>query len=35
VMAKDSSIRECRIAWIQQKRIGVTFTTAQDPTRAE
>jgi hypothetical protein len=35
VMAKDSSIRECRIAWIQQKRIGVTFTTAQDPTKAE
>jgi hypothetical protein len=33
VMAKDSSIRECRIAWIQQKRIGVTFTTAQDPTK--
>lgn len=25
VMANDSSVRECRIAWIQQKRIGVTF----------
>ncbi|THD62691.1 MAG: PilZ domain-containing protein [Bradyrhizobium sp.] len=25
VMAKGSSVRECRIAWIQQKRIGVTF----------
>jgi PilZ domain len=25
VMAHDSSVRECRIAWIQQKRIGVTF----------
>jgi len=25
VMAKDSSVRECRIAWIQKSRIGVTF----------
>ena len=25
VMASDSSVYECRIAWIQQKRIGVTF----------
>jgi PilZ domain len=25
VMANDSSVRECSIAWIQQKRIGVTF----------
>ena len=25
VMAGDSSVRECQIAWIQQKRIGVTF----------
>jgi PilZ domain len=25
VMANDSSVRECRVAWIQQKRIGVTF----------
>jgi hypothetical protein len=25
VMAKDSSVRECRIAWIQKNRIGVTF----------
>jgi hypothetical protein len=25
VMANDSSVHECRIAWIQQKRIGVTF----------
>jgi hypothetical protein len=24
-MANGSSVRECRIAWIQQKRIGVTF----------
>ena len=32
VMAKDSSVHECRIAWIQQKRIGVTFVaTPQDP----
>jgi len=25
VMASDSSVHECRVAWIQQKRIGVTF----------
>jgi PilZ domain len=25
VMARDSSVRECRVIWIQQKRIGVTF----------
>ena len=25
VMANGSSVRECRIAWIQQNRIGVTF----------
>lgn len=25
VMAKDSSVHECRIAWIQQNRIGVNF----------
>ncbi len=28
VMANDSSVHECRIAWIQQKRIGVTFVAA-------
>jgi hypothetical protein len=27
VMADHSSIHECRIAWIQRNRIGVTFTT--------
>jgi hypothetical protein len=25
VMAKDSSVRECSIAWIQDNRIGLTF----------
>ena len=25
VLSKDASVYECRIAWIQQKRIGVTF----------
>jgi hypothetical protein len=25
VMVRDSSVRECRIAWIQRNRIGVTF----------
>ena len=28
VMAKGSSVRECRIAWIKQNRIGVTFAKA-------
>jgi PilZ domain len=26
VMAKDSTVRECRIIWIQKNRIGVAFT---------
>jgi hypothetical protein len=25
VMADDSSVYECKIAWIRQKRIGLTF----------
>ena len=25
VMANDKTVHECRIAWIQQNRIGVTF----------
>jgi hypothetical protein len=25
VMASDSSVRECQIAWIQKNRIGVSF----------
>jgi hypothetical protein len=30
VMAKDSSIvHECRIAWIQKNRIGLTFVDAE------
>jgi hypothetical protein len=28
VMASESSVFECRVVWIQQKRIGVTFDTA-------
>jgi hypothetical protein len=28
VMAKDASVRECSIAWIQKNRIGVSFTAA-------
>jgi len=36
VMASGSSIHECRIVWIQQKRIGVTFGAApQNPATAE
>ncbi len=25
VMASDSSVRECKVAWIQKNRIGLTF----------
>jgi PilZ domain len=25
VMARDSSVRECSVAWIQKNRIGVSF----------
>ena len=25
VMANDSSVHECRVAWIQNNRIGLTF----------
>ena len=33
VIASDSSVHECRIAWIQQNRIGVTFAAMpQDPS---
>jgi len=32
VMAKDPSIvRECRIAWIQKNRIGLTFVDVPKP----
>jgi hypothetical protein len=32
VMAKDSSIiHECRVAWIKQNRIGVTFVASKQP----
>lgn len=32
VMATDSSaVRECRIAWIQKNRIGLTFVNAPQP----
>jgi hypothetical protein len=34
VMASGSSVRECQIAWIKQKRIGVTFVAPpQEPHR--
>ena len=26
VMARDSAVRECQIAWIQKNRIGLMFT---------
>jgi hypothetical protein len=25
VMASDSSVHECRVAWIQRNRVGLTF----------
>ncbi len=28
VMASDSTVHECRIAWIQKNRIGLTFVEA-------
>jgi hypothetical protein len=32
VIAKDSSVHECRVAWIQQNRIGLTFVAVpQEP----
>ena len=34
VMANDSSVRECSIAWIQKNRIGVSFA-ATAPSRDE
>jgi hypothetical protein len=35
VMANGSSVRECRVAWIQQNRIGVTFAALpQQPPQA-
>ena len=33
VMAKDSSVRECSIAWIQKNRIGVSFVAAPQGLR--
>ena len=35
VMQNGSIVRECRIAWIQQKRIGVTFAAAEPHRTAE
>ena len=30
VMANDSSVRECRVAWIQKNRIGVSFVATPE-----
>jgi hypothetical protein len=35
VLAKDSSVYECRIIWIQQKRIGVTFAAMPQVPRQQ
>jgi hypothetical protein len=32
VMTKDSSVYDCKIAWIQRKRIGVSFVAAPQGT---
>jgi len=34
VMANDSSVRECRVAWIQKNRIGLTFVDTLETGRA-
>ena len=34
VMARDSSIRECKVIWIQHRRIGVAFVAATKATPA-
>jgi hypothetical protein len=33
LVMKDSSVHECRIAWIQQKRIGVSFVAVPQGPR--
>jgi hypothetical protein len=35
VMAKDPSVvHECRVAWIQKNRIGLTFMSVAEPSRS-
>jgi hypothetical protein len=33
VMARDSSVYECRVAWIQRNRIGLTFVATPQNQR--
>ena len=33
VMANDRSVHECRVAWIQRNRIGVTFAAMPQGSR--
>ena len=35
VMANDSSVYECRIAWIREKRIGLAFVAGPKGLRRE
>ena len=36
VMARDSSVHECRVIWIQRNRIGLAFAAApQKPQHAD
>jgi PilZ domain len=33
VIAKDSSVRECRVIWIQKNRVGLAFVERQGMVR--
>ncbi len=36
VMAKDSSVRDCKVIWIQKNRIGLAFVTPpQEPRKQD
>ncbi|MCP3469751.1 PilZ domain-containing protein [Bradyrhizobium sp. CCGUVB1N3] len=33
VIAKDSSVHDCRVIWIQKNRIGLAFVGPEEPAR--
>jgi hypothetical protein len=35
VMASDSTVHDCRVAWIQKNRIGLTFVAALEAVEKE
>jgi hypothetical protein len=35
VMARDSTVHDCRVAWIQKNRIGLTFVAALEAAEKE